>query len=437
MLYKQLQFTTGWFGKLMFKFDSKIDIRFDDVIGYDAQKIKLRQAISKILNNQESKPKGIIIKGPEGTGKTFMAKAFIGEAQMPYMIISGGEVKSATDIKRIFSVARLKKSCIIFFDEFDAIDKNDNGEKICAQFNFEMSKKDNILVVATTRKENIERSVKRLGRFDIKIEMYFPDAKERKEILEYWCQKNEISTSEDSFMIAKKCFGKSFLKIIHIMDVAKDIMQKHNHNEITSHDFIMAIMMEEKGDVRKFPNLPEEIRVTAFHEAGHALFAFYLEKERVREIAIIPFNDSRGHITTYPISQSIKWTKEYLEFRIMLSLAGKASEEIFFGTSSDGAKEDLINAERLLRKYLVEYCFDDELGIVPISSINVSLLAGTDVNNQVLNRIKELLNKFYEETKKIITEHKDMVTEMAEKLLEQKILDEKEAYEIYDKYQSK
>ena len=109
--------------------------------------------------------------------------------------------------------------------------------------------------------------------------------------------KNEISTSEDSFMIAKKCFGKSFLKIIHIMD---------------------------------------------------------------------------------------------------------------------GAKEDLINAERLLRKYLVEYCFDDELGIVPISSINVSLLAGTDVNNQVLNRIKELLNKFYEETKKIITEHKDMVTEMAE-----------------------
>lgn len=103
----------------------------------------------------------------------------------------------------------------------------------------------------------------------------------------------------------------------------------------------------------------------------------------------------------------------------------------------DGAKEDLINAERLLRKYLVEYCFDDELGIVPISSINVSLLAGTDVNNQVLNRIKELLNKFYEETKKIITEHKDMVTEMAEKLLEQKILDEKEAYEIYDKYQPK
>lgn len=103
----------------------------------------------------------------------------------------------------------------------------------------------------------------------------------------------------------------------------------------------------------------------------------------------------------------------------------------------DGAKEDLINAERLLRKYLVEYCFDDELGIVPISSINVSLLAGTDVNNQVLNRIKELLNKFYEETKKIITEHKDMVTEIAEKLLEQKILDEKEAYEIYDKYQYK
>ena len=152
MLYKQLQFTTGWFGRLMFKFDSKIDIRFDDVIGYDAQKIKLRQAISKILNNQESKPKGIIIKGPEGTRKTFMAKVFIGEAQMSYMIISGGEVRSATDIKKIFSVARLKKSCIIFFDEFDAIDKNDNGEKNCAQFNFEMSKKDNIFVVATTRK---------------------------------------------------------------------------------------------------------------------------------------------------------------------------------------------------------------------------------------------------------------------------------------------
>ena len=90
----------------------------------------IRQAISKILNNQESKPKGIIIKGPEGTRKTFMAKVFIGEAQMPYMIISGGEVRSATDIKKIFSVARLKKSCIIFFDEFDAIYKNDNGEKV-------------------------------------------------------------------------------------------------------------------------------------------------------------------------------------------------------------------------------------------------------------------------------------------------------------------
>ena len=171
-----------------------------------------------------------------------MAKVFIGEAQMPYMIISRGEVRSATDIKKIFSVARLKKSCIIFFDEFDAIYKNDNGEKNCAQFNFEMSKKDNIFVVATTRKENIERSVKRLGRFDIKIEMYFPDAKERKEIIEYWCQKNEISTSEDSFMIAKKCFGKIFLKMMLTDGGEYDILSLVQKLRLTqsSYNFILG-----------------------------------------------------------------------------------------------------------------------------------------------------------------------------------------------------
>lgn len=424
----------GWFWRLMFQVNSKMDILFENVIGYDDQKHELAKAISKIKNGEKYRPKAIFISGPEGAGKTLMAKAFIGEAQMPYMIISGGEIKNAIDIKKIFSVARLEKSCIIFIDEFDAMSQKNNGEKIMAQFNFEMNQKDNIIVIATTR-----RYITKKGHFDVKIEMKLPNLFERKLIIKNWNYQNQMLTEEAVEDIAQKCIGKSFMAIVRILNGAKENVKKY-HSEtdiITSYDFIMAIMKEEKGDIIKRDNSLEDVKATAFHEAGHALMAFDLKRERIREITILNFEGSVGHVFTYQIFENIKISKEEMECRIKVALAGKAAEEVFFGTSSNGARSDLIEATKLVREYLIEYCYDSELGIVPISTLNPSLVSGTEVNNLVLNRTKVLLNQFYEETKKGILENQDIVTEIAEKLLEQKIIDEREVYEIYNKYQTK
>lgn len=433
-VHKLVQVLMALVWRVMFPVNFKMDIRFESVIGYDEQKKELAKAISKIQKGEKYRPKGIFIGGPEGTGKTLMAKAFIGEAQMPYMIISGGEIKKSADIKRVFSVARLEKSCIIFIDEFDAMSKNNNEEKIMAQFNFEMSQTDNVVVIATTR-----RRITKCGRFDVKIEMKFPNFLERKLIIENWNYQNRMLTEGGIEDIAKKCIGKSFMAIVRILNGAKEnVIQYHNEwNTITNYDFIRAIMKEEKGGIVKKDNSPEDLKVTAFHEAGHALMAFASEKERIREITILNFEDSLGHISTYPIFENIKISKEGMECKIKIALAGKAAEEVFFGTSSNGARGDLIEATKLVREYLIEYCYDTELGIVPISNLNPSLVSGTEVNNQVLNRTRELLNYFYDETQKSIIEHQDLIAEIAEKLLEQKIIDESEAYEIYNKYQAK
>lgn len=431
-VYKLIQMLLGWFWRLMFQVNSKMDIRFENIIGYDSQKAELAKAIFKIKKGEKDRPKGIFIGGAEGTGKSLMAEAFIGEAQMPYMVISGGEIKNAADIKKIFSVARLEKSCIIFIDEFDAMNKNNNGEKIMAQFNFEMSKKDNVVVIATTRSY-----ITRCGRFDVKIQMDSPNYLERKMIVDNWDYQNRMLTAEAVDDIAKKCNGKSFSEIVRILYNAKDMAKQHHNKTITSHDFILAIMVEENGGIVKRENSPEEEKVTAVHEAGHALMAFYSKKERIREITILKFKSSRGHVSMYPVFESIKMPKEEMENRIKTALAGKAAEEVFFGTSSDGASSDLAKAGKMVREYVSNYCFDSELGIVPISALNTSLLTGADVNNQVLNRTVELLNKFYEDTKKSITENRDLVAQIAGKLLKQKIIDEREVYEIYNKYKAK
>lgn len=439
-----IQLFYGWFWGFVFKIDTNLNESFEDIIGYKEQKLDLAEVIQLIKSRKNSKeriPKGIIIDGPKGTGKTLLAKAFIAETKLPCIIVSGSEINSPKDVKHLFGSARVKKSCIIFIDEFDVLGqklKNDVNEKIIAQLNFEMDKKDHILVIATSRDVGrIEYSLKRQGRFERIITMFLPNFDERKEIIEFCSQNKEIESSKTLNKMVKRTVECSTLEIIEIMNNAIKMSNQKYHNKITIYDFAYAQIKHEQGNQSEIIRSENDLRLTAYHEVGHAVCALLANNKRIREISIIPHKDSLGYVSRYPIDEWGKTTKQDLENEILVSLAGRAAEEVFCNLPTSGARGDIKKATNFVKKYLSEFCFDEKMGITPVANVGIQQLTGTDLNNRLLNRAEEILNDFYQKAKEYLIQNKDLVEEIVKKLLDKKFLEEDEVYNIYNKYRSK
>lgn len=237
------QIIMGYFWGIAFKIDAKMKVSFNDIIGYESQKSDLAKIIRLLELRSTSKcrlrqriPKGILIDGPKGTGKTLIAKAFIAESKLPFIMISGSEINNAKDIKHLFLAARAKESCIIFIDEFDVMGKeNKNNERIIAQLAYEMNKRDHVLVIATTRNiKEISSSLKRPKHFEMFVSMFLPDFDNRMQIIEYCCNKKRVDPSVSVKKLAKKLIGASTLEIIKIMNMAIEIAEQKHHKNVLS-----------------------------------------------------------------------------------------------------------------------------------------------------------------------------------------------------------
>ena len=436
----------GYFWGVAFKIESKMKGCFDEIIGYENQKLDLAEVIQLLKSRSTSNgrlkqrvPKGILIDGPKGTGKTLIAKAFIAESKLPFIIISGSEINSAKDVKHLFLAARVKESCIIFIDEFDVIGKGSkDNERIIAQLTFEMNKRDHVLVVATTRNVNeISYSLKRPGRFEVVISMLLPDFSERMQIIEYCGNKKRIDSSVSIEKLAQRLTGISTLEIMQIMNKAMKIAEQNHHKNVMIEDFSYAQMEYEQSVSHNLKRTINELKMTAYHEAGHAVCAFLSHSKRIREVSIIPTQSSFGHVATYTLDEYGKITKQDLETEIMISLAGRAAEELFFNSPTSGAKGDIEKTAKFVKQYLTEFCFDEKIGIAPVSRLSVEQLSGTDLNNQLLNRSVEIMNLFYERTKEYLKQNQKLLEEIVKVLLHKKVLFEEEVYAIYNKYNFK
>lgn len=441
-----VQIIIGYFWGIAFKIDAKMKVSFNDIIGYESPKSDLTEIIrliefrsTSICRLRQRIPKGILIDGPKGTGKTLIAKAFIAESKLPFIMISASEINNAKDIKHLFLAARTKESCIIFIDEFDVIGKeNQNNERIIAQLAYEMNKRDHVLVVATTRNiKEISSSLKRPKHFEMFVSMFLPDLDDRMQIIEYCCNKKRVDPSVSVKKLAQKLIGASTLEIIKIMNTAIEIAEQKNHKNVLNKDFCEAQINCEEAVPLRINRTFIEKKETAYHEAGHAICVFLSKSKRIRDISIIPTQDFFGRVATYHLNEYGKMTKQDFEIEIMISLAGRVAEDVFFNSPTSGAKGDLEKTTKLVKQYLTEFCFDEEIGIAPVSCLSLEQLAGSDLNNRLLNRSVDLMNLFYKRTKEYLLQNKTMLEEIAQNLLQKEVLSEEEVYAIYNKYNPK
>ena len=406
------QIIMGYFWGIAFKIDAKMKVSFNDIIGYESQKSDLAKIIRLLELRSTSKcrlrqriPKGILIDGPKGTGKTLIAKAFIAESKLPFIMISGSEI---------------------------------NNERIIAQLAYEMNKRDHVLVIATTRNiKEISSSLKRPKHFEMFVSMFLPDFDNRMQIIEYCCNKKRVDPSVSVKKLAKKLIGASTLEIIKIMNMAIEIAEQKHHKNVLSKDFCEAQINCDEAVPLRINRTFIEKKATAYHEAGHAICVFLSQIKRIRDISIIPTQEFFGRVATYPLNEYGKMTKQDFEIEIMISLAGRVAEDVFFNSPTSGAKGDLEKTTKLVKQYLTEFCFDEEIGIAPVSCLSLEQLAGSDLNNRLLNRSVDLMNLFYKRTKEYLLQNKTMLEEIAQNLLQKEVLSEEEVYAIYNKYNPK
>ena len=257
------------------------------------------------------------------------------------------------------------------------------------------------------------------------------------QIIEYCCNKKRVDPSVSVKKLAKKLIGASTLEIIKIMNMAIEIAEQKHHKNVLSKDFCEAQINCEEAVPLRINRTFIEKKATAYHEAGHAICVFLSQIKRIRDISIIPTQDFFGRVATYPLNEYGKMTKQDFEIEIMISLAGRVAEDVFFNSPTSGAKGDLEKTTKLVKQYLTEFCFDEEIGIAPVSCLSLEQLAGSDLNNRLLNRSVDLMNLFYKRTKEYLLQNKTMLEEIAQNLLQKEVLSEEEVYAIYNKYNPK
>ena len=412
--------------------EKKTGVTFADVAGQGEAKETLTEMVDFLHHPERyteigaKLPKGALLVGPPGTGKTLLAKAVAGEAGVPFFSLSGSDFVEmfvgvgASRVRDLFKQAQQMAPCIIFIDEFDVMGKeNKNNERIIAQLAYEMNKRDHVLVIATTRNiKEISSSLKRPKHFEMFVSMFLPDFDNRMQIIEYCCNKKRVDPSVSVKKLAKKLIGASTLEIIKIMNMAIEIAEQKHHKNVLSKDFCEAQINCDEAVPLRINRTFIEKKATAYHEAGHAICVFLSQIKRIRDISIIPTQEFFGRVATYPLNEYGKMTKQDFEIEIMISLAGRVAEDVFFNSPTSGAKGDLEKTTKLVKQYLTEFCFDEEIGIAPVSCLSLEQLAGSDLNNRLLNRSVDLMNLFYKRTKEYLLQNKTMLEEIAQNYIE-------------------
>ena len=429
-------------------------IRFSDVAGEDEAKENLSEIVDYLHNPAKyreigaSMPKGILLVGPPGTGKTMLAKAVAGESNVPFFSMSGSEFvemfvgMGASKVRDLFRQAKEKAPCIVFIDEIDAIGQkrdgrvggNDEREQTLNQLLTEMdgfeSNNGVIILAATNRPESLDPALTRPGRFDRRVPVELPDLKGREEILKVHAKKVKLDESVDFASIARMASGASGAELANIVNEAALRAVRENRSYVTQADLEESIEVVIAGYQKKNAILTDqEKKVVAYHEIGHALVAAkQTSSAPVQKITIVPrTSGALGYTMQVEDGNHYLMSQEELENKIATLTGGRAAEELIFHSSSTGASNDIEQATKLARAMITRYGMSKDFDMVAMETVtnqylggDTSLSCSAETQAEIDRQVVELVKKQHEKAAKILADNKEKlmnlrITSMKEK----------------------
>jgi len=459
-------FNIGKSKATLFDKDTHVNITFNDVAGLDGAKLEVMEIVDFLKNPKKYTdlgakiPKGALLVGPPGTGKTLLAKAVAGEAKVPFFSLSGSDFVEmfvgvgASRVRDLFRQAKEKAPCIIFIDEIDAIGRargksasagaNDERENTLNQLLTEMdgfgTNSGVIILAATNRADILDRALMRAGRFDRQIYVDMPDLNERKEIFQVHLKKIKIDESVQIDFLARQTPGFSGADIANICNEAALIAARSNKKTVQKQDFLDAVDRIIAGLEKKNKIItPQEKRVIAFHEAGHATVSWMLEHASpLVKVTIVPRGKSLGAAWYLPEERQIT-TAEQIMDEMCAALGGRAAEEIIFGKVSTGALSDLEKITRQAYASIVYYGLNEKIGNISYydstgqSEYSFSKPYSENTARVIDEEVKKLTDIAYAKTKQILLSNRDKLTMLAEKLLDKEVIFKEDLEEIFGK----
>jgi cell division protease FtsH len=437
-------------------------VTFKDVAGVDEAKEELREIIEFLREAQKFQklggriPKGVLLVGPPGTGKTLLARAVAGEANVPFFSISGSDFVEmfvgvgASRVRDLFEQGKKNAPCIIFIDEIDAVGRHrgaglggghDEREQTLNQLLVEMdgfeSNEGVILMAATNRPDVLDPALLRPGRFDRRVVVSRPDVRGREEILRVHTRKIPLADDVDLSILARGTPGFSGADLANMVNEAALSAARQNRKAVLHYDFELAKDKVLMGVERKSMILSdEEKKVTAFHEAGHALVAMKMpHSDPVHKVTIIPRGMALGVTMQLPIDDKHNYTKDYLETNIAILMGGRLAEEIFLNQMSTGAGNDIERATELARKMVCEWGMST-LGPLTFGKKEEQIFLGREIAQhrdysedtaiKIDQEVRRLVDNGYNTSKALLGENKDVLTRIAMALLDREVLDANE-----------
>ena len=437
-------------------------ITFKDVAGVDEAKEELREIIEFLREAQKFQklggriPKGVLLVGHPGTGKTLLARAVAGEANVPFFSISGSDFVEmfvgvgASRVRDLFEQGKKNAPCIIFIDEIDAVGRHrgaglggghDEREQTLNQLLVEMdgfeSNEGVILIAATNRPDVLDPALLRPGRFDRRVVVPLPDVRGREEILRVHTRKIPLADDVDLSILARGTPGFSGAELSNMVNEAALNAARNNRKAVLMYDFELAKDKVLMGAERKSMLLTEEEKkVTAYHEAGHALVAALSPNaDPLHKVTIIPRGMALGVTMQLPETDKHNYTREYLATQIAVMMGGRLAEEIFLNQMSTGAGNDIERATEMARKMVCEWGMSG-LGPLTFGKKEEQIFLGRELAQhrdfseetarQIDAEVRRFVNDGYDSAKKLIEENKDKLARIAEALLEREVLDASE-----------
>ncbi len=462
------------FGKSRFKvyLNEKPNVKFSDVAGVDEAKQEIEEIVEYLKDPQRYQrlggraPKGVLLVGAPGTGKTLLAKATAGEAGVPFISISGSEFVEmfvgvgASRVRDLFNEAKKLSPCIVFIDEIDAIGKsralntitsNDEREQTLNQLLAEMDGFDSstgvIIMAATNRPEILDPALLRPGRFDRQIIVDKPDVKGREAILRVHIKKIKVGDDVDIKTLAQMTPGLVGADLANIVNEAALLAARENSDAVHMEHFEEAIERQLAGLKKKNRVIKEdEKRRVAYHESGHAIIAYLLPgADPVHKISIVPRGLSAlGYTQQLPTDEKYLITREEMLDKVTVLFGGRAAEEIVFGNVSTGAQNDLMRATDIVRAMVTQFGMDERLGLMIVEKPTAGKFLTTEglfkERDEISEKTKELideeinriLKECYEKAKNILMQKRDKLERLSRELLEKEVINEEELKTIME-----
>ena len=446
------------FGKTKAQVITNTKVRFSDVAGAEEEKLELKEIVDFLKNPQKYTelgakiPKGVLLVGSPGTGKTLFAKAVAGEASVPFFSISGSDFVEmfvgvgASRVRDLFNTAKKNQPCIIFIDEIDAVGRqrgaglgggNDEREQTLNQLLVQLdgfeSNEGIIVMAATNRADVLDPALLRPGRFDRQIYVNMPDVKGREAILKVHARNKPLAPNVNFKILARMTGGFSGADLANLLNEAAILAARAGRKQITNNDLYEGINKVIIGPQKRSRLVTEtDKRITAYHESGHAILAKLLPNcDPVQEVSIIPRGMAGGYTMTRPDTDDSYLTKSKLSDDIVMSLGGRAAEEIVIKEVTSGPSSDIVSVTKRARKMVTEWGMNDKIGPVNYGD-NEEIFVGRDFQTKAAyseetarsidEEIRRIINDSYAKAVRLLTENRSLLDTMARVLIERETI---------------